>query len=186
MNGKTEFPQLETERLLLKMLSYDNIDGVFSLFSDTEVTRYADAHPVRNEEEAKRIIDWGQALFKNGNGVLWGIFDSENGDFLGDVNCVNHADNNFSQNVHRAEIGYHLRPQYWSKGYMIEALRGVIPHIFEYTGIDRIEAIIRPENKRSHNVVLRLGFQKEGILRNYVLWEGEHWDFVLYSLLKNE
>jgi ribosomal-protein-alanine N-acetyltransferase len=102
------------------------------------------------------------------------------------VNCVTRADNNFTQNVHRAEIGYHLIPQYWDKGYMTEALRSVIPHIFTNTGVDRLEAFIRPENTRSHKVVSRVGFQKEGVLRNYVLWEGERWDFVLYSLLKHE
>ena len=69
---------------------------------------------------------------------------------------------------------------------MTEAIASVILYIFTTTPIDRIEATIHPENTRSHNVVKRAGFQKEGVLRQYVLWEGEHWDMVLYSLLKQE
>ena len=186
MSDIAKFPRLETDRLILRMLTYENIDGVFSLFSDAEVTRYEDAHPVRNNEEAKGIIDWGRGLFEDGTGVLWGIFDRKSGDFMGEVNYVTRADNNFTRNIHRAEIGFDLMPRYWSKGYMTEALRSVIIHIFDNTGIDRIEAIISPDNTRSHNVVLRAGFKKEGVLRNYVLWDGKHWDFVLYSLLKHE
>ena len=61
MNDKLEFPQLETERLFLRKLMHDHIDAVFSLFSDAEVTRYEDAHPVRNRGEVKQIIDWGNS-----------------------------------------------------------------------------------------------------------------------------
>ena len=46
--------------------------------------------------------------------------------------------------------------------------------------------MMHPENIRSHNVIVRAGFQKEGVLRQYVLWEGEYFDTVLYSLLKRE
>ena len=181
-----EFPQLETDRLVLGELTHDDIDVVLKHFANEEVARYQDAHPTKNTEEARQIIDWGKNLVKSKMGALWGIFRREDDSFLGQVNCVFRADNNFTMNVHRAEIGYDLTPQYWGKGYMSEAVASVIPYIFSSTPIDRMEATIHPENIRSHNVVERAGFQKEGVLRRYVLWEGEHWDMVLYSLLKQE
>jgi len=186
MNSVIGFPQLETDRLVLKELTHDDIDVVLKHFANEEVARYQDTHPTKSTEEAKEIIDWGKKLVNNRLGALWGIFRREDDSFLGQVNCVFRADNNFNMNVHRAEIGYDLTPQYWSKGYMSEAVASVIPFIFINTPIDRMEATIHPENTRSHNVVKRAGFQKEGILRKYVLWEGEHWDMVLYSLLKQE
>ena len=186
MNNKIEFPQLKTDRLSLRMLTYDDVDTVFPHFSNEEITRYQDNHPVKTVEEVKEIIDWGKGLFEHDMGILWGIFGKESGSFLGEVNYVVRPYNNFTRNIHRAEIGYDLSPQYWGKGYMAETLRSVILYMFNSTAIDRIEATIMPENTRSHNVVLRAGFQKEGVLRQYVLWEGKYWDFVLYSLLKNE
>jgi ribosomal-protein-alanine N-acetyltransferase len=186
MNKSTNFPQLETDRLVLRKLTYGDTDVVFTHFANEEVSRYVDAHPAENSNDAREIIGWGNYLADNKMGALWGIFRREDGPFLGQVNCVFRPDNNFSMNVHRAEIGYDLTPSYWGKGYMAEAIASVISFIFSNTSIDRIEATIHPENTRSHNVVERAGFVKEGVLRQYVLWEGEHWDMVHYSLLKQE
>jgi len=186
MNSTYNFPQLETKRLILRELTHDDIDVVLKHFADEEVARYQDAHPTRSNDEAKEIIDWGKGLLEHKMGALWGIFRREDDSFLGQINCVLRADNNFTMNVHRAEIGYDLTPPYWGKGYMSEAAASVIPYIFTGTPIDRIEGIVHTENIRSHKVLERAGFQKEGVLRNYVLWEGEYWDMVLYSLLKQE
>ena len=186
MNNVIKFPQLETDRLILRELAYEDIDTVFPHFSNEEITRYQDEYPAKNTDDIKEIIDWGKGLLEHGMGILWGIFSRGEGSFLGQVNYVARPDHNFTQNVHRAEIGYDLSPQYWGKGYVSEALRCAIPHIFTHTKIDRLEAIIKPENTRSHQVVLRLGFKKEGVLRQYVVWEGDNWDMVLYSLLKGE
>jgi len=186
MNDTIKFPQLETDRLSLRMLTHDDIDIVFPHFSNEEVTRYVDTYPTKNADEVKELIDWGKGLLEHNMGMLWGIFSKGDGLFLGEVNYVARPDNNFTKTIHRCEIGYDMSPQYWGKGYMSEALRSVIPHIFTDTKIDRIEATIQPENARSHNVVVRAGFLKEGVLRQYVLWEGEYLDYVLYSLLKRE
>jgi len=184
MNGVIEFPQLETDRLILQELTHGDIPAVFAHFSNEEIARYQDAHPTKDNDEAKEIIDWGKGLVEHNMGALWGLFRQEDNAFLGQVNCVFRSDNNFSMYIHRAEIGYDMGPQYWGNGYMTEAVASVIPYIFTETKIDRIEAIIHPENTRSHNVVQRAGFQKEGTLRHYVFWENEHWDMVIYSLLK--
>jgi len=186
MKDKTGFPQLETERLLLRMLTYDDIDTIFPVFSSEEVLRYITAHPVKNADDVKGLIDWGNGLLGKKMGTMWGIFSKKGGSFIGEVNYISRKDNNFAQAVHRGEIGYEMDPRYWGKGFMSEALQRVILHIFSDTGIDRIEAMIHPENARSHNVVARLGFHKEGTLRSYEIWEGEHRDMVLYSLLKTE
>lgn len=69
---------------------------------------------------------------------------------------------------------------------MSEAIRSVIEFIFSSTEINRIEAIVHTENDRSLNVLTRLGFHREGTLREYVQWEGEYWDMVLFSMFKKD
>ena len=104
MNDTTEFPRLETDRLILRMLTHDDIDIAFPHFSNPEVTRYQDEHPVTSVDGVKEIIDWGKGLFEHNMGILWGIFYKD-GPFLGEVNYVARPDNNFTQNIHRAELG---------------------------------------------------------------------------------
>jgi ribosomal-protein-alanine N-acetyltransferase len=186
MNKTIKFPVLETDRLLLRELTYGDIDVVFKHFSNEEVARYEDAHPARSNDEAREIIDWGKGLVEHKMGALWGIIRREDNSFLGQVNCVFRVNHNFAMNIHRAEIGYDLTPPYWGNGYMSEAIASVISYVFTSTPIDRLEAIIHPDNARSHNVVKKAGFLKEGVLRHYVLWQDEHWDMVLFSLLKQD
>ena len=121
MNDEIKFPQLETDRLILRMLTHDDIDTVFPHFSNEEITRYQDNHPVKTIDEVKEIIDWGEGLFEHNTGILWGVFSKDGSSFLGEVNYVVRPDNNFTRNIHRAEIGYDLSPQYWGNGYMAEA-----------------------------------------------------------------
>jgi len=69
---------------------------------------------------------------------------------------------------------------------MSEAIRSVIEFIFSSTKINRIEATVHTENNRSLNVLKRFGFHREGILREYVQWEGEYWDMALFSMLEKD
>jgi [ribosomal protein S5]-alanine N-acetyltransferase len=186
MIQSADLPKLQTERLVLRRLTHADAATLFPLFSDPEVTKYEDYYPSENETEVKKIIDWGNGLIDHNMGALLGIFTKKDNALLGTVNYICRPDNNNAKTIHRAEIGYNLRPQYWGHGYMAETLQTIISYIFQNTGIDRIEAMIHPDNTGSHNVAALAGFTKEGVLRNYILWEGKHRDMVLYSLLKSE
>jgi ribosomal-protein-alanine N-acetyltransferase len=186
MSEAEEFPQLDTERLVLRELTLDDRDVVFAHFADKEVVRYEDAKPAASIEDVAEIIEWGRNLVSNKTGVLWGIFRKGDSAFLGQVNYVARRDNNFTGATHRAEIGFDLTPQYWGNGYASEAINRVIEFIFNCTQINRIEAIVHTENSRSLDALKRLGFHREGVLREYVKWEGEYWDMVLLTMLKRD
>jgi len=186
MSEAIEFPQLDTDRLVLRELALDDIDVIFPHFANEEVVRYEDCRPVVNVKDVTDIIEWGRNMANSKAGILWGIFRKGDGAFLGQVNYVARPDNNFVGTVHRAEIGFDLTPHYWGNGYMQEAISRVVEFIFNDTEINRIEAIVHTENSRSLNVLARLGFHKEGILREYVKWEGEYWDMVSLAMLKRD
>jgi len=186
MSTTREFPQLETERLVLRELTSADAEVISPNFADEEVVRYIDAKPVASINDVAGIIDWGASLLNSQTGNLWGIFRKEDGSFLGQVNYVVRPDNNFTGTMHRAEIGYNLAPHYWGNGYMSEAIRCVLDFVFSSTELNRIEATVHTENNRSLNVLIRLGFYKEGILREYVQWGGGYWDMVLFSMLKTD
>jgi ribosomal-protein-alanine N-acetyltransferase len=86
----------------------------------------------------------------------------------------------------RAEIGYDLDPVYWGKGIMTEALTAVIKYGLEAMNLNRVQALIDSHNERSMRLVERLGFKKEGVLRQRSIFEGEFRDDVCFSLLKRD
>lgn len=186
MSEAGEFPQLGTDRLVLRELTLDEADIIFPHFANEEVVRYEDSKPVANVKDVTDIIEWGRNIANKNAGILWGIFRKGDGAFLGQINYVVRPDNNFDGTVHRAEIGFDLTPHYWGNGYISEAISRVLEFIFNSTEINRIEAIVHTDNSRSLNVLTRLGFHSEGILREYVKWEGEYWDMALLTMLRRD
>ena len=186
MAATGSFPQLETERLVLRVLTRDDVDAMLPHCSSDEVARYGDYEPARSVEDVAGIVDWGQKLLRDNTGVLWGIFRRDDGSFLGQVNYVTMKDDNSTGSAHRAESGYAVTPVHWGSGYVPEALRSVVPYVFGTGTINRVEALVHSKNLRSLRLLEKLGFRKEGVLQEYVLWKGELWDMVLYSLLKSD
>jgi RimJ/RimL family protein N-acetyltransferase len=86
----------------------------------------------------------------------------------------------------RAEIGYVLGRPYWGSGYMQEALQALLRYAFETLNLNRLEADIDPRNLASASVLERLGFVKEGHLRERWIVNEEVSDTAFYGLLRRE
>ncbi len=85
-----------------------------------------------------------------------------------------------------AEIGYALSTGFQGRGIMVQALSLLLPELFLRAGIARIEARCAEGNDASQRVLERLGFFREGVLRDYFLLHGERVDHYLYSLLRRD
>ena len=186
MSEARESPQLDTDRLVLRELELDDAGTIFPHFANEEVVRYEDAEPAASIEDAIEIIEWGGNLARSKTGALWGIFRKGDDAFLGQINYVARRDNNFAGATHRAELGFDLTPEYWGNGYASEAITRVAGFVFSRTGISRIEATVHVENSRCLRVLEGLGFQREGVMREYLVWRGEPWDMVLLAMLKRD
>jgi len=57
---------------------------------------------------------------------------------------------------------------------------------FNTLGINRVEAEVMPDNIASEKVLQKLGFTKEGLLRDWMYWNNKHYDMMIFSLLKKE
>jgi ribosomal-protein-alanine N-acetyltransferase len=89
--------------------------------------------------------------------------------------------------VRSAEFGYDLRPGYWGRGLMAEALMAILDFVFGSLGLNRAQVLLMPRNRRSRRLVERLGFTEEGTLREHDFDErGELCDDVVFSLLARE
>ncbi|NGP45911.1 GNAT family N-acetyltransferase [Bacillaceae bacterium SIJ1] len=86
----------------------------------------------------------------------------------------------------RVEMGYELDPFFWGNGYATEALATMIHWGFSEGRLLRIGATVMPENKASLKLLTRLGFQQEGLLKDYIMQDGELRDVIMHRLLKRE
>ncbi|MEK3856177.1 GNAT family N-acetyltransferase [Cytobacillus sp. FSL H8-0458] len=173
-------PALETKRLLLREITKDDADSIFSCFSNEDVTRYYGQEPLNNIKQAEDFIEFFANSYKEKRGVRWGI---ELKGYKGIIGTMGF--NAWSPKNKRAEIGYEIHPEHWRKGYTFEALSKVIQYGFSEFGLTRIGAVVFMENEASIKLLTRAGFEKEGILRDYMYQNGEAYDTYVYSIIKD-
>ena len=94
---------------------------------------------------------------------------------------------NIDNNRNSAEIGYGLSPDYWGQGYFGESLSIVLNYLFINLEFYRISAKTRFDNIPSFKALEKVGFKKEGVMRNFYLSaNGKRYDAVLFSILRDE
>jgi [ribosomal protein S5]-alanine N-acetyltransferase len=86
----------------------------------------------------------------------------------------------------RVAIGYIIDPAYQRKGIASEAVSTMLNFCFGELGLHRVQALIHPKNTASRKLVEKLGFRREGELRDN-LRVGDEWrNDVLYALLETD
>jgi len=175
------FPPLETERLQLRPLTADDLDFVFHHFANPDIHRYLfDEEPVSTRAQAQAIIEFytepKEKLYNR-----WVLTLKSEERPIG--TCGYHK---WLKNHRRAEIGYDLEKSSWHKGLMKEALAAVISFGFLQMSLNRIGAMVHPKNEASLKLLERLGFQKEGLLKDFYYQNGVFHNHWLLALLKRD
>ncbi len=176
------FPQLETEKLFLKEITLDDVETLFMYWSDDEVTQYMNIESFYTKKQVEDMIIMLHYLFEENEAIRWGIIRKQDHLLVGTCGYNTWI----KDQAFRGEIGYELGRPYWGQGIMQEALRAIINYGFEIMNLNRIEAFVMLEASRSRSLLLKLGFQKEGILREHGYWKGQFWDEYCFSLLKRD
>jgi len=182
MGEYREFPQLETDRLILREMTVDDVEFYFHHFNDSRIVE-GSCHPgPENLEDAKEELErYCIKPFKEDRGVRWGIVRKGSKELIGTCGYYD-----WNKTARRAEIGYDLDPACWGQGIMTESLRAILEYGFERMELNRIQAVIDSKNARSIKLIWRLGFRKEGVLRQNSYFNGQFRDDVVFSLLKKE
>ena len=176
------FPNLSTARLKLRQPEAKDLDQVYKGLSDKDVIEfYGIAY--RSKEEARAQIEWYDYVWQNEEGIYWVITDATTGKFLGTAGLYHwmHANR-------KAEISFWLLPSAWGKGYMQETLAPILKYAFDTMELNRVEAMTEQGNDRADKLLGKIGFQKEGTLRDCELKE-EADQFIslnMYGLLARE
>lgn len=85
-----------------------------------------------------------------------------------------------------ATLGYWLGAPFVGQGYMSDAVRALLPHVFETLRLHRLEAAVQPSNISSLRVLDRTGFAREGFAKGYLKINGAWQDHVLFAMLAED
>ena len=175
------FPVLETERLRLRESRLSDAEGIYAVLSSEAVTRHYNLSPLASVEEAKALVERRAVAFKRQERIRWVLARREDDMVIGSCGYVH-----WNREARRVEVGYELHEDWQGHGLMREALSAMLAFGFDRMGLNRVEALVVPENEPSLRLLRRLGFEEEGLLREYGFWKGRFHDLRLFSLLKKD
>jgi len=176
----SNFPTLETKRLILRKLRLEDAKDLFEYASDPEVAKYVTWEPHKSIEDSINLIKFTHERYEKREGIIWGIVYKENNKVIGTFD-ISPVTKHF-----RAEIAYALSRDYWGKGIATEAVKEAIKFGFEKMNLNRIQAMCIPENIGSYGVMEKVGMKYEGLIREYMYIKGKFQDLKLYSILRRE
>ncbi len=172
---------LRTDRLLLRPLREADAPAIFAIRSDPKIMRYASSLPLTSPDQAEAFVSREMAAMAASESLRLGLHRIEDDALIG--TCILF---HLNSQCRRAEIGYELRHDAWGHGYMHEALVALLQFGFTDLALNRIEADIDPRNEASARSLERLGFTREGLLRQRWIVDGEVSDSALYGLLLSD
>ncbi|HLF47240.1 MAG TPA: GNAT family protein [Chitinophagaceae bacterium] len=174
------FPELETDRLLLRRMNMADAPEMFFLRSDESVLKYIGKEPAKTIHEAEAFIEKIDAGIVSGISIMWAITLKENPEkMIGTICYWNMQPEHF-----RSEIGFLLHPDHWRKGIMKEAISKILDYGFSTIKLHSIEARVHVDNKASASVLEFCGFKKEGLLKEDFYFNGEFLDTLIFSRLQ--
>lgn len=177
------FPRLETRRLTLKEITLDDLDWYMRHFNKKEIVVGSGHRGPSDLETARKEMElYITGLFRQGKGFRWGLVLRGSRDLIGSCGFYSwHRDDE-----PQADMGYDLDPNYWRRGLMTEALTEIIWFGFERMKLYKIRCLIMPTNIPSMNLIEKLGFKKQGIVRECTDAEGKLTDDVVFLITTKE
>ena len=172
-------PTLTTDRLRMRPFADDDADALVALHSDAFVLRYWDSPPWTDPSRAQAFLATCRRMADEGSGARLAI--EHEGRFVGWC-----ALSRWNPDFRSAALGYVLAQPAWGRGFATEAAGGVLRWAFETLDLNRVQAETDTRNLASARVLEKLGFVREGTLREDCVVGGEVSDSWVYGLLRRE
>lgn len=174
-------PTLHTDRLRLRPFNDSDADVLFALHTNTHVLRYWDSPPWREPVRAQRFIAACQQMAEEGTGSRLAVDRTSDGAFIGWCSL-----NRWNPDFRSASMGYCFDDAAWGHGYATEAARAMLEWAFDTLELNRVQAETDTRNLASAHVLEKLGFVREGTLRQDCVVDGEVSDSWVYGLIRQE
>jgi RimJ/RimL family protein N-acetyltransferase len=151
---------LETQRLRLRRLSVDDAGFILRLLNEPSFIQNIGDRGVRTVEEARAYLLNGPVASYEKHGFgLWMVETKESATHIGICGLLKR------EVLEDVDLGYALLPEFWAKGYALESASGVLSYAREQLGLNRVVAVVNPENQSSIRLLEKLGFEFEKMSR---------------------
>jgi RimJ/RimL family protein N-acetyltransferase len=174
-------PTLDTARLRLRPFNDSDASALFALHSNAYVLRYWDAPPWSERLRAERFITVCREIAEAGTGTRLAVDYVPDGAFIGWCSLTR-----WNPDYHSASMGYCFDDAAWGHGYATEAARALLQWAFDTLELNRVQAETDTRNAASARVLEKLGFVREGTLREDCVVNGEVSDSWVYGLIRRE
>jgi len=176
------YPTLETKRLILKMPSLDDAQAMQELLNDKRVSsKLASVSYPYHLDDAKNFIQKARDRFFGEDAKHeFGLFLKSSGQFIGMCGLAISTKNN------HGTLGYWLGYEYWSKGYMTEAVKEIVRYAFEEINLHRVASHHFASNPNSGKVLEKVGLKREGIRKEHFKKVDTYLDICDYGMLRDE
>jgi ribosomal-protein-alanine N-acetyltransferase len=168
-------PEIETDRLRLCQATGAHLsDWAARVFADPDVIRYMPKRDMTPYARAERALNNYRRLWmqhKVGGWVITGKVDAQ---------LFGSCEIEYLDETDEYELGYALGRAYWGNGIATEAAQAATRFGFESAGLERIMAVVVPENSASWRVLQHIGFTYEKNARYYDL------DVVYYAITRDK
>jgi ribosomal-protein-alanine N-acetyltransferase len=182
LENDAAFPELATQRLRLREIVMGDVPALFAIHSDADAMKWFGVDPMRTPTEAEALVETFAAWRKAPNpGTRWGLERIADGALIG--SCGLFA---WNRKADSCATGFELARSAWGEGYMQEALAAALAWGFTAMELNRVGAQVHPDNTHSIRLVEKLGFRREGLLREVARWNARYHDLAQYSLLRRE
>ncbi len=172
---------IKTQRLILRRFSaVDALDMFNNWANDKRVTKFLSWEPHGNIENTRHLLNEWEKAYNDKATYNWAIeYDYH---AIGGISVVR-----YSERDEYIELGYCLSYDFWNKGFMSEAVMGVIEFLFNEINANKVCISHAVKNPASGIVAQKCGLKLEGIKReDFKLKNGEFLDIAIYSILKKE
>lgn len=151
---------LETERLILRQLTDNDVDAVFALRKDAEIMRFI-RKPQKSREEAESWMRLVSSRWESEKIGFCAVIKKESGEFVGWCGLWRLKESG------EIEVGYAVAQNFQRKGYATEAAEACLAYGFNQLNMRKIVAVTRPENEASRRVMEKLGMKYDGLGKFY-------------------
>ena len=172
-----KFPEIETERLMLKEIFEEDAHIIFKGNSTLSALKYIARDPFNKIEDGEKKVADYKKWFSEKTCVMFKLCLKNNNHPVGYGGIFN-----ISLSANKGEIGYIILEEFWGKGFASEAVSRIIKFGFEDLKLNKIFALIDPSNTASKKVVEKHAFEIEGLHKQNDFAQGKYFDVLYYAL----
>tara|TARA_B100000073_G_scaffold82687_1_gene63267 strand:+ start:17434 stop:17976 length:543 start_codon:yes stop_codon:yes gene_type:complete len=169
----------QTERLIFAKINKNLLDKFYIYSKQKEIYDHLEFKPFSNIKETSEYLSKLQSRIDTGKADYRFLLNKEKDEILGLFGM--HSYDDYRKSV---EFGYGVSPKHQRKGFFTEAASHLISNLFLKTNLHRIYAYTSKYNISSCRSLEKIGFKKEGIIRDYYFKDYCFFDAVLYSVIK--